>query len=61
MKSLRCALEAILLLITASQLISAQSPDTFEVASIKPSRPGARFSGSLDAAQFFAPLILFCF
>lgn len=32
--------------------ITAQVPDTFEVASLKPSQPGTRFSSKLDAAQF---------
>ena len=41
-----------MLLIAAGQMVSAQSPDTFEVASIKPSRPGTGFSSSLDPAQF---------
>ena len=32
--------------------LAAQAPDTFEVASLKPSLPGTRFTSKLDAAQF---------
>jgi bla regulator protein BlaR1 len=49
MKLLRAV---IILLIAADGAISAQSPDTFEVASLKPSRPGTRLTSTLDAAQF---------
>ena len=47
---MRRALAAILLLLTATST-AAQSL-TFEVASIKPSRPGTRAGASLDAAHF---------
>jgi uncharacterized protein (TIGR03435 family) len=40
------------LLATAVGTLSAQIPDTFEVASLKPSLPGTRFTSKLDAAQF---------
>jgi len=43
---------AALLLITISRVMSAQPPDAFEVASVKPSQPGTRFTSSLDTAQF---------
>jgi uncharacterized protein (TIGR03435 family) len=49
---MRSTLAATLLLIAASQSISAQSPDTFEVASVRASRPGTTFSSRLDPAQF---------
>jgi bla regulator protein BlaR1 len=50
--SMRSACAAALLLITASQTISAQPPDTFEAASVRPSLPGTRFRSTLDTAQF---------
>ena len=40
------------LLATAVVTLAAQAPDTFEVASLKPSLPGTRFTSKLDAAQF---------
>jgi uncharacterized protein (TIGR03435 family) len=49
---MRYTVVALLLLVAASQIISAQPPETFEVASVKPSRPGAIFSSTLDPAQF---------
>ncbi len=53
MKSL-CAL--LVLLLAAAWTRSAQAPnavdETFEVASLKPSRTGARLTSTLDAAQF---------
>lgn len=45
-----------------AQSLAAQSPDSaaFEVASVKPSRPGTRFNDSLDPAElrFFANSLL---
>jgi uncharacterized protein (TIGR03435 family) len=51
-KIMRSTVSATLLLIAASQMVSAQSSDTFEVASVKPSRPGTTFTSRLDPAQF---------
>jgi uncharacterized protein (TIGR03435 family) len=39
-------------MITLNRMIVAQSPDTFEVASVKASRPGTPFGSRLDPAQF---------
>ena len=39
-------------MIAAGAPIAAQAPETFEVASLKQSRPGSRMSSTLDAAQF---------
>ena len=41
-----------LLLMCADQTASAQPPNTFEAASVKPSLPGTRFRSSLDTSQF---------
>jgi bla regulator protein BlaR1 len=41
-----------ILLIAAGGAIGAQSTDTFEVVSLKPSRAGTRLTSTLDAAQF---------
>ena len=39
-------------LVLAAGGMSAQSIESFEVASIKPSRPGTRLTSTLDGAQF---------
>jgi uncharacterized protein (TIGR03435 family) len=42
----------VILLIASSAALSVQAPDVFEVASLKPSRSGARLTSTIDAAQF---------
>ncbi len=52
LKVMRPPLVATLLVTVVSQLATAQPPDEFEVASVKPSAPGTRFTSKLDTAQF---------
>jgi uncharacterized protein (TIGR03435 family) len=49
---MRCALVAVLLLVIANETIPAQPSESFEVASVKPSRPGTLFNSKLDPALF---------
>jgi uncharacterized protein (TIGR03435 family) len=51
-KTMRSLHAVVILLVAAGGSISAQSPDSFEVASLKPSRPGTGLTSTLDAAQF---------
>jgi uncharacterized protein (TIGR03435 family) len=48
----RSTLLTALLAMAANQIAPAQSSDTFEAASVKPSLPGTRFRSSLDTSQF---------
>jgi uncharacterized protein (TIGR03435 family) len=50
--AMRSPLAILILLIATGAPGGAQAPDTFEVFSLKPSRPGTRFKSTLDAAQF---------
>lgn len=49
---MRSVQTVVILLVVAGGAISGPAPDSFEVAILKPSRPGTRLTSTLDAAQF---------